>query len=207
MICWKILKSQLLRKYKLFEEIFIKDYFRNPFFWWGITILFLTTFNADPNANFILQTIIFYTLYVPILFGCLTIAFFLVFYPIRKSLRKLYLKNGKETIVYCVLLCCVLFIHVIYFLADPPFIFSKLYSQVITNKETFKEAIDLKTLIEYLGIPLLYAFSTTVVKRRLLKEDFEIKDKFTNNLKFGAYLILVNTAMYFLYTFIRSFQQ
>ena len=193
----------------MLERIFVKEYFKNPFFWWGISILILTTFHANLIFNLTLQTIILHALYVPILFVCVTLGFFLTFYPIRLSLRKLLLKSEtkKEALVYYALLCLVLIVQVMFFMSDTPVIFAKLQPQVITNREVFEEAIDLKMIMEYLAIPLLYAFANTIVKRKLLKEGYDINDKFRTNLKFGALLIPVNTAMYFLFILITSFQK
>lgn len=192
----------------MLEKIFIKEYFRNPFFWWSAFILVLITFHTNIFANLILQSIILYALHVPVLFVCLTIAFFLALYPIRKSLKKLSLKNETKNwmLLHYTLIVLMLIVHVTYFLSDPPVIFAVLQPQVVTNEIIFEDAIDLKMLFEYIAIPLLYAFVMTLVQNKLMKENLEIHDKFRNNLKFGACMIGVGTATYLLYVFITYLQ-
>ncbi len=76
------------------------------------------------------------------------------------------------------------------------FSFSKLAPQVITNREIFKEAIDLKMLFEYLGIPLLYAFSLMIVKRALLRRFLGVKDRVRTNLRLGIFTTAIGIFAY-----------
>jgi magnesium-transporting ATPase (P-type) len=192
----------------LFERIFVKDYLKNPFLWWGLTLFFLTKIDAYPPVNLILQTIVIRALYVPVLFICLAIAFFLAFYPIRKGLKRLLLKKEiKKFLTYYFLICLVLFVHVIYFFVGPYEIFSKLSPEFVTKKLEFEKSMDLTTLFETIAIPLLLAFTITNVKNGLLKEQCEIDDKFVKNLKFGGYVAVICALLYFLDIFITGLKQ
>lgn len=192
----------------MYERVFVSEYFKNPFLWWGLILWGLTTFHAALISNLALQNIVIHSLHVPILFTCLTIAVILAFVPIRKSLRKLYWKKEtkKEAIVYLTLLALVLFVQVVYFLPDAALIFSKLQPQVITDKDVFEDAIDTKSLAEYIALPLLYAFALTLVKTKLKNEGYETDYRFSNNLKFVAYVAAVNIGMYFVFIAINSLQ-
>lgn len=184
----------------MLERIFVKDYFRNPFFWWAVLILILTTFYAQHSVNQILQAIIIYSLYIPILFIFVTITVYLSFTPIRKGIAKLYSEKKSAGIGYSALLCGAVFSHVVYFLIDPFFIFSKLSPEVVVLKDVFQYGIDLKTLFEYFGVPLIYAFSLTVTKTRLLNDGQEIDGPLVMNWKILLCLIAVNSILYFVTT-------
>lgn len=176
--------------------------------WWGLTLFFLTKIDAYPPVNLILQTIVIRALYVPVLFICLAIAFFLAFYPIRKGLKRLLLKKEiKKFLTYYFLICLVLLVHVIYFFVGPYLIFSKLDSEFVTKKLEFEKSMDLTTLFETIAIPLLLAFTITIVKNGLLKEWYEIDDKFVKNLKFGGYVAVICALLYFLDIFITGLKQ
>jgi len=182
----------------MFQRIFVEDYFKNPFFWWGIFILSLITFHAHPISFSILKTIIFQQLYVPVQYGLFSLLFFISFYPIQISLTRLYYENNEklESLLYFGLLGLMLIIHVVFIVPDAMIIFSKLQPQVITNQTVFKETVDLKTIFEFIGIPLLYAFSLSVVKRALSRRFLEINDKIRNNWKLGILTISIGIFAY-----------
>lgn len=169
-------------------------------------MLCFTAFSAALILNLTMQAIVIYQLYVQILFGSLAIAFILALYPIRKSLRKLCEKKEtkKEATIFFVLIYLIFYAEVVYFLPDPPIIFSILDSRVITDKNAFDYAINTKTLIQFIALPILSAFIFTLIKNKLVKEGYEIHDRFRNNYKFAAYIVLVSTAMYFLFIVITS---
>ncbi|HYL66078.1 MAG TPA: hypothetical protein VEU72_02885 [Nitrosopumilaceae archaeon] len=185
-----------------FQDEFVKDYFKNPFLWWNFIIFIFTTFNTQPTFNTILQNIIINSYYVQVLFACLGIALFLMFYPIRRSLKKL---NKKKYYVHASLLVGVLFVHVAFFMSDPPVILGKLWSEVIIKPDLFDQSVYTLILVGYLGVPFLYAFATTTVKKSLLEANLPIDDKPSKNLAFGGMTALVTVVMYFLYTFSTSF--
>jgi len=119
----------------LFQQEFLKDYLKNPFLWWGAFLFFLTRIDAYPPANLILQTIVIKTLYVPVLFICIAIAFFLAFYPIRKGLKQLLLKKKIiKFLIYYFLICLVILVHVVYFFIGPYEILGKLDSEFVIKK-------------------------------------------------------------------------
>ncbi|HXG74674.1 MAG TPA: hypothetical protein VNK44_07645 [Candidatus Nitrosotenuis sp.] len=88
---------------------------------------------------------------------------------------------------------------------NPFYIFSKLISETITDVETFVASIDLAHVLEIIGIPLLFAFVTTIIKTRLSKEN-HVDDTFSNNLRFGVFILLVGGGTYALYFLITSLQ-
>lgn len=182
-----------------FQKEFQKDYFKNPFLWWGLTLFFLTKIDAYPPANLILQTIVIHSLYVPILFVCVGITFFLAFYPIRKSIKQLFLKKEtKKALIYYSLISGAILVHVIYFFIGPYEIFGKLSPEFVINKFEFEKAMNFTTLLEIIAIPTLFASATAVVKYGLRKEQYAIDDKFMKNLKFGGFVAIICTVLYFL---------
>ena len=166
----------------------------------------LTTFSANLIVNLTLQAIIIHNLYFPILFGCVTITFIHKLYPIRPSLRKFLEKKetGKYAIAYLFLISLIVYTDVLYFMFDPTIIFAKLDSRVITDKNALDYAINIQTLVVFIALPILSAYSFTLLKNKLVKEGYEIHDKFKNNWKFAALIIIINIAMYFLFIFITN---
>lgn len=184
------------------QQEFIKDYFKNSFLWWSVFVFIFTTFSAQPTFNLILQNVIIHSYYVQVLFACLGINLFLMFYPIRRSLKKL---NNKKYYINASLLVGVLFVHVAFFMSDPPVILGKLWSEIIIKPALFDQSVDALILVGYIGMPFLYAFSTTTVKKALLAENLPIKDKITKNLAFGGVTAVVTIVMYFLYVFVTHY--
>lgn len=180
----------------MFQEEFLKDYLKNSFLWWGLVLFFLTKIDANPIANIILQTIVIHALYVPILFVCIAIAFFLAFYPIRKGLKRLSLKKKKKFLAFYSLICLVILLHVVYFFIGPYEILGAIRPEFVIKKVEFENSMTLTTLLEILAIPLLYAFSITVVKSGLRQEQCEIDDKFSKNLKFGGIVAVISALLY-----------
>ncbi|HXV67071.1 MAG TPA: hypothetical protein VD731_07605 [Nitrosopumilaceae archaeon] len=188
----------------MFNEEFVKEYFKNPFLIWGLILLGFTSLDSALFANLALQAIVIHNLYVPILFGSLIIALSLSLYPIRRSLRKLVEKKEtkKEAFMYLTAIFVIFYTEVVYFMIDPMLIFGELDPRVITDKNTWEYAINVKTLVQFIALPAFYAFFFNMIKTRLIKEGYEIHDKFRNNLKFVAAVILTNFGGYFLFIFI-----
>ena len=190
------------------ERIFVKEFFKNPFFYWSIILLVLTTFHSFGPINQVLQAIVIHSIYIPVLFACLILSLFLMVFPIRKSIKKLL--NKKETQVEAIvnysLIPLILIVHMYYFISDPLVIIAKLSSEVIIDKIQYKEATDLKLLFEYVGLPLFYAFGMTIIKNMIIKYKLPDNDLLKNNIKFGIIAIALGFVMYFLYVFVVSLQ-
>ena len=99
-------------------------------------------------------------------------------------------------LIYYFLICLVILVHVVYFFIGPYEILGKLDSEFVIKKLEFENDMNLTTLFETLAIPLLYAFSITVTKITLKKEECEIDDKFVKNLKFGGYVAVISAFLY-----------
>ena len=95
----------------------------------------------------------------------------------------------------------------IYFFVGPYEIFGKLSPEFVNNKFEFEKAMNFTTLLEIIAIPILFASATTVVKYGLLKEHYEVGDKFMKNLKFGGCVAVICTVLYFLDILITSLKQ
>ncbi|MDE1867822.1 MAG: hypothetical protein KGI08_08970, partial [Thaumarchaeota archaeon] len=145
--------------------------------------------------NIILQSIVTYRLYIPILFVAVTLSMIIPVYPIMKSLKR-YAKevSRKPVILFIVVLFGIIYADAIYFLFDLPIIFGKLSSWVLPEK-ILEYAIYVQALAEFLCIPILYAIITIIMKKELVRKNFEIKDEFKNNRRFAGEIVLINSAM------------
>jgi len=184
----------------LFEEIYVKEFFKNPFFWWSAFILVLTSLHSFGPFSLILEMILLQKLYVPILYGCISLAIFLIVYPIRSRLRLLKNKreHQKEVIVYS-LIMGILVAHALYFSSDPSVILTKLQGQIVTDKVNLEEILDLKMWAEYIAMPLVYAIAITQTRKILFKNEPLVFD----NIKSGWKIAIISTTLgftaYFIY--------
>ena len=133
-------------------------------------------------------------LYIPILYGCVSLSIFLIVYPIRSRLRllKIQREHQKELIVYS-LIMCILVAHVLYFMSDPSVILTKLQSQIVTDKVRLEDVLDLKMWAEYIAMPLVYAIVITQTRKILFKNE---PHKF-DNIKSGWKIGIVATTLGF----------
>lgn len=160
-------------------------------------MLIFTTFSAFLIFNLTLQSVVINQLYIPILFASLSIAFIRAVYPIRRGLRSLSMK--KETkyhaIMFLAMIGLIFVTEGVFFMSDPYVIFGSLSPEVIKDKDFWSYAINTKTLVSFVAMPFWQAFSFTIIKNRLVKEGYEINDTLRNNLKYVAFVIVVNTIM------------
>jgi len=178
----------------MFNE-FANECKKNAFFWWGVTMFFLVTFHSFWVFNLILQSIVIYRLYIPILFVAMTLSMIIPVYPIMQSLRR-YAKevSKKQAIFSVIVLLVVIYADAVYFLLDPTIIFGKLSSGVVT--ETILEyATNVQVLAQFIGIPLLYTIIVISIKKELVKKNFKINDEFKNNRRFAGEIVLINSVM------------
>lgn len=178
----------------MFDE-FANECKKNAFFWWGVIMFVLVTFNAFWIFNLILQSIVIYRLYIPILFIAITLSIIIPVYPIMQSLRR-YAKevSKKQAIFSVIVLLAVIYVDAVYFLLDPPIIFGKLSSGVLPEK-ILEYAINVQTIAQFFGIPILYTIIVMGIKKELTKRNFEISDKFKNNRRFAGEIVLINSMM------------
>ncbi|NDF25859.1 MAG: hypothetical protein EB149_07770 [Thaumarchaeota archaeon] len=54
---------------------------------------------------------------------------------------------------------------------------------IVSNYRVFDEAMQLKSLFDYLAIPLHFAFVVNIVKTGLLKKKLDVDDKIRNNFR------------------------
>jgi hypothetical protein len=190
----------------MFQNIFLKEYFKSPFLIWGFAVLFFTTFDALVLSYQVMEFILFNNLYIPILFGSMTIAIVFTTYPIRQGLRDLSRKKGHKisAILHSLLLLFVPYADAVFFLSDPFVILGTFQPQAITDKKNFDDIVLTKTLIQFIAMPLFSAYVLTNAKKELLKEDLDIHGKFRNNWKYVAYILGVNTGMYGVFLFIAN---
>lgn len=187
----------------MFQEIFLKEYLKNPFLMWSAIVAGLTTFDSVFFANKVMQAIVIHQLHVPILFGSLTFVFIRSFYPIRKGLIEFGRKESKITaIVFIASICVMFYTEVIFFMITPYEILAALYPGGVSNKATFDYNISAKNLIEFLALPLLTAFSFANIKSRLIKGKYPINESIGKNLKFVANVVIVNSLTYVLFLFL-----
>jgi hypothetical protein len=188
----------------VFQETFVRKYLKNPFLWWTIFVTGITTFDSVFFANMIMRAIIIHQLYVPVLFGSLTFVFIVSFYPIQRGLVEFGRKESKtKAILFVILICSLFYAEVIYFMIEQFVIIATLSSETISDKNAFHIDIYVKNLIQFLALPLLSAFVFTSIKNTL-KEKYTTNDKITNNLKFVAYVVIINIAMSLLFIFLTS---
>ncbi len=168
---------------------------KNAFFWWGVTMWVLTTFNAFWIFNLILQAIVIYRLYIPILFVAIVLSMIIPIYPIMQRLRR-YAKevSKKQAIFSVIILFGIIYADAVYFLLDPPIIFGKLSSGVVPEK-ILEYATNVQVLAQFLGIPLLYTIMIMSIKKELTKKNFKINDEFKNNRRFAGEIVLINGVM------------
>ena len=190
----------------MFQNIFLKEYFKSPFLIWGFAVLFFTTFDALVLSYQVMEFIFFNNLYIPILFGSMTIAIVFTTYPIRQGLRDLSRKKGHKipAILHSLLLLLVPYADAVFFLSDPFVILGTFQPQAITDQKTFDDIVLTKTLIQFIALPLFSAYVLTNAKKALLKEDLGIHGKFRNNWKYVVYIVGVNVGMYGVFLFITN---
>jgi len=190
----------------MLQDIFVKEYFKNPFLWWGVFMFIFTIFSASLILNHVMRDVVVYQWYAPFLFSSVAIVLSLSLYPIRRSLRKLFEKKETklEATVFLAAVCILFFTEVVYFMSDPPLIFNTLSPGMIKDKNVLNYAVNVKTLAQFIALPLLSAFTFTNIKSKLVKEDLDIHDKFGNNLKFMAYTAIISLSMYLVSMFIFS---
>lgn len=178
----------------MFNE-FVNECKKNAFFWWGVTMFFLVTFDSFRFFNQILQSIVIYRLYIPILFVAMTLSMIIPVYPIMQGLRR-YAKevSKKHAIFFIIVLLGIIYTDAVYFQLDPPIIFGKLSSGVLPEK-ILEYAINVQTLAQFIGIPFLYTVIVMSIKKELLKKNFKINDEFKNNRRFAGEIVLINTVM------------
>ncbi len=125
-------------------------------------------------------------------------------FPIRKSVRILLSKKGSRTeaIIYYFLIPLVLIVQMYYFLSDPLVIIATLSQEAIRDKTSYNEALQLKILFEYVGLPLFYAFEITNIKNMILKYGLPIDDPPKNNIKLGLIVTGIGFVSYLLYVLI-----
>lgn len=188
----------------MFERIYVSEFFKNPFFWWSVSILFLTTFHSFEPFFRVLEVILLQKLYEPILFGCVSLAIFLILYPIRSELRVLLIQKNtqKEVIVAYSLIILVIVTHTVYFWSDPSMILTKIQPQIVVDGIKLKEALELKLLFEYIAMPLFYAIAMTQVKKMMLKHNKTKLDSIRNNWKFGILIGMTGAGTYYLHVFL-----
>ena len=75
---------------------FFREYVKSPFFWWGIVMLTIITFDASIISSQIFQALLINQLYIPILFGSLTTTIFISTYPFRKGLKEYSRAHDKK---------------------------------------------------------------------------------------------------------------
>ncbi|OLB90454.1 MAG: hypothetical protein AUH25_04870 [Thaumarchaeota archaeon 13_1_40CM_38_12] len=189
----------------MLQETFVKEYFKNPFLLWSLIVAGLTTFDSVFFANMAMQAIVIHQLYVPILFGSLTFVFIQSFYPIRNGLVEFGKKESKITaIAFVVSICLMFYVEVIFFMIAPYEIFATLSPEAVLDKNTFQIGIYAKDLIELLALPLLAAFSFANIKSKLVKGRYKVNDNIRNNLKFVAYIVIINSLTYLLFIFLTN---
>ncbi len=178
----------------MFNE-FANECKKTAFFWWGVTMFFLVTFNSFWVFNLILQSVVIYRLYIPILFVAMTLSMIIPIYPIMQSLRS-YAKevSKKQAIFSVIVLLVVIYADAVYFLLDPSIIFGKLFSGVVPEK-ILEYATNVQVLAQFIGIPLLYTIIVISIKKELVKKNFKINDEFKNNRRFAGEIVLINSVM------------
>ncbi len=161
-------------------------------------MLVFTTFSSALISNEILQIMILNQLWIPIFFGSITLAFIIAMYPIRRGLMEFSKKkeNKISAFIYAVLILLIFYTEVPYFLADPHIMFNTLFPVAIKNPEDYQNAIYLKTMAQFIALPLISAFNFSRLKNTLKKHDCITNDTLQNNKKFVFYMILMGIIMY-----------
>ena len=179
----------------LFTKLAI-EYFKSPFFWWGIALLIFTNLYANSTINQILQSLLIDQLYLPIFIASLTCVIIIASYPIRQGLRKFYREHDRKTrLVYASLIFLTFLIYTPFFLIDSRMILGVLWQSAIVDQEQFQYAKNLNIFAQFVGLPVVQFYNFHIIKSRLDKEGYKTDDKLRNNLKSVFYAIGVCVIM------------
>ena len=152
----------------MFIETLQKECLRNPFLLLTIGIIVFTSFNSVFIAYEAMYSIIVYD--IPILAILLIASYFVSIYPIQKELIDFGKKkeNKKIAIGFIIVIYSLFYVNALYYLIEPYTIFA-IFPGFVSDHKVFDKAIDTAHLIVFLALPLLSAFTFTLIKNKLQK--------------------------------------
>ena len=170
----------------MIKDSIVSEYFKNPFFWWGFSVLVLTRFSSALIVSKIMEDIWIKQFYILVIFPSLFIAVVLMTYPIRRGFIEWAKKkeNKLAGITFIIVIMMIVWLEAILSFIDVYEIMSVQIPQAVINKKQFDYAINVKDLFVFLAIPILSFLVFYNMKSELAKKGFQHDDKLRNNLKF-----------------------
>ena len=179
----------------MFKE-FVIECKRNPFFWWAIAMWILLTLSAFPTFNQILQWIVIYRLYIIVLFTSVALSMIITITPLIRGLRKFFKEVSKtKSLFFIAAIFTGIYADAVYFISDPPIIFTELDSSTIKDQNILDYIINTKTLVQFLALPFFQTIMITRTKRELNKHDCETHDAYGNNRRYVSEIVLITSIM------------